>query len=576
LVLERRLVAILAADVVGYSTLMAKDESGTLEALKTHRRDTFDPLVASHGGRTVKLMGDGALVEFNSVVDAAECALAIQQEVAAADGPIRLRIGVNLGDVIVDGEDIYGAGVNIAARLESLAEPGGICVSGAVAEHVQGRIEASLEDMGPQIVKNIPQPLRVFKLARGLSPASHPNVPRPVDKPSIAVLPFDNMSGDPKQEYFSDGVAEDIITALSKYRWFTVTARNSTFTYKGRAVDIRAVGQELNVRYVLEGSVRRAGNRVRVTAQLIDAETSNHVWADHFDGETDDIFALQDEITRRIVSTVAPEIQDAEMASASRKDKAQLSEWERVMRARWLLSRFNREDMNAAEALLRSIIADAPENADAHSLLATCHMYKLVNTWFDDPGEEILAASKAAQKAYSLDPNDAVSLVALGFASLFSRDFEDSLYFLRTAVELNPNMAAAYGIMATTYGCMGECDKSLTAFEQAMSLSPRDPTRLFWMAGIGIGLIIDRRYDEAIDNCRNMLRIEASHGPAHRQLCSALALSGRMDEAHQAMNRLRSLMPELTIAKVERMIPVMHEEHREHWLEGLRIAGLPE
>ncbi|MEN8198071.1 MAG: adenylate/guanylate cyclase domain-containing protein, partial [Pseudomonadota bacterium] len=343
--MERRLAAILAADVVGYSRLVRADEEGTIEALKRLRTELIDPKIAEHRGRTVKLMGDGILVEFPSVVDAVRAAAQVQQAMAGYNGDrveddrIRFRIGVNLGDVVIDGNDIHGDGVNIAARLEGLAAPGGICISGAVHEQVRDRVDLAFEDMGDCKVKNIDRPIRAWRWSAEASPPAHAapvssTPPALPDKPSIAVLPFDNMSNDPDQDFFADGMAEDIITALSRMPWFFVIARNSSFTYKGRAVDVTQVSTELGVRYVLEGSVRKAGNRLRITAQLIDATTGKHVWAERYDRDVLDIFDVQDEVTQAIVSAVAPEFLATEAKRVRRKDPAQLDAWECVMRGR--------------------------------------------------------------------------------------------------------------------------------------------------------------------------------------------------------------------------------------------------
>ena len=466
--MERRLAAILAADVVGYSRLMGGDEEATLTTLNAYR-EVIDKLVADHRGRVFGSAGDSVIAEFASPVEAVRCAVEIQQEIEARnanlpeDRRMRFRIGVNLGDVMAEGDNLFGDGVNVAARLEALCEGGGVALSGNVHEQVQGKLDERFEDAGEQEVKNIARPIRIWRWSEKMTekmPTSPPGteaLPLP-DKPSISVLPLTNMSGDPEQEYFSDGIAEDITTALSRFHELTVIARNTSFTFKGQAVNVREIARDLGVKYVLEGSVRRAGNRVRVSVQLIDATIDKHIWAERYDRDLDDIFAVQDEITESIVSAVAPETQHAEMVSAYRKDAMDLTSWERVMRARWHLDKFTREDTESAEALLTQAIESAPLMAQAHSTLAVCHVYKMLNAWCDDPVAEIVAAGEAGRRAVALDANDADALAVMGLAALMAREFDDCIDFLNRAVARNPNLANAYGFMATAYGCMGECE----------------------------------------------------------------------------------------------------------------------
>lgn len=584
--MERRLAVILAADVVGYSRLMAGDEEATLATLNAYRA-AIDDLVAVHRGRVFGSAGDSVLAEFASPVEAVRCAIEIQQEIGARnanlreDRRMRFRIGVNLGDVMAEGGNLFGDGVNIAARLEALCEGGGVALSGNVYDQVQGKVGERFEDTGEHAIKNIARPVRIWRWARTVTARTPADVPgteaRPLsDKPSIAVLPLTNMSGDPEQEYFSDGIAEDITTALSRFHELTVIARNTSFTFKGQAVNVRRIARELGVKYVLEGSVRRAGHRVRVSVQLIDAVRDRHIWAERYERALDDIFAVQDEIAESIVSAVAPETQHAEMVSAYQKDAMDLTSWERVMRARWHLDKFTREDTETAELLLAEAIEGAPLIAQAHSTLAVCHCCKMLNAWCDDPVAEIAAAGEAGRRAVALDANDASALAVMGLAALMAREFDDCIDVLNRAVARNPNLATAYGFMATAYGCMGDCERALTAYDKAVSLSPRDHTRLFWMSGKGIALYIDERYEETVENARLMMRTDPSYGASHRQLCAALAMLGRAEEAKQAMARLRDRMPDLTIAKVAEMIPIRNAADSERWLEGLRRAGLPE
>ncbi len=584
--MERRLAAILAADVVGYSRLMEGDEEATLATLNAYRK-VIDRLLVDHRGRVFGSAGDSVIAEFASPVEAVRCAVKIQQEIEVRnanlpeDRRMRFRIGVNLGDVMAEGDNLFGDGVNVAARLEALCEGGGVALSGNVHEQVQGKLDELFEDAGEHEVKNIARPIRVWRWSENVrekmptAPPGTKALPLP-GKPSIAVLPLTNMSGDPEQEYFSDGIAEDITSALSRFHELTVIARSTSFTFKGQAVNVREIARDLGVKYVLEGSVRRAGNRVRVTVQLIDATIDNHIWAERYDRDLDDIFAVQDEITESIVAAVAPETQHAEMVSAYQKDAMDLTSWERVMRARWHLDKFTREDTETAEVLLTEAIEDAPLLAQAHSTLAGCHVYKMLSAWCDDPVAEIVAAREAAKRAVALDANDANALAVMGLAALFAREFEDCIDLLNRAVARNPNLANAYGFMATAYGCMGECERALTAYDKAVSLSPRDHTRLFWMTGKGIALYIDERYEETVENAQKMMRVDPSYGAPHRQLCAGLAMLGRLEEAKQAMARLRDRMPDLTVAKVAKMIPIMNAADNERWLDGLRKAGLPE
>jgi len=422
--MARRLAAILAADVVGYSRLIRADEEGTLAALKRLREEVIDPGMAAHDGRIVKLMGDGVLAEFGSVVDAVRLAVQVQEGVAERNAElpeerrIAFRVGINLGDVVIDGDDIHGDGVNVAARLEALAEPGGICISAAVHDQVRDRLDLHFEDLGERQVKNLDRPVHVWRWATEASPLaaalSATSAPLALpDKPSIAVLPFDNMSGDPDQEFFADGMAEDIITALSRMPWFFVIARNSSFTFKGRAVDVKQVAAELGVKYVLEGSVRKAGNRLRITAQLIDATTGKHVWAERYDREIADLFEVQDEVTRSIVGAVAPEFLSAESQTARRKDPAQLDAWECVVRGRGHLWKLAREDAAEARELFERAIALAPSGEFGTSDLALVYFLESFYRWSDDPQESLAAMLRTAEQAVAADDQDPWALTIL-------------------------------------------------------------------------------------------------------------------------------------------------------------------
>jgi adenylate cyclase len=577
--MARRLAAILAADMVGYSKLMAQDEAGTLADLKKHRSDVFDPSIARYRGRIVKLMGDGVLAEFASVVDAVECAIAVQTACATPEnGRIRLRMGINLGDIIIDGDDIYGDGVNVAARLETLAEPGGICISGIVHESLGNRVGARFVDAGEHRVKNLDRPIRVYRwVAEGGRPdkAGARSDGKP-EKPSIAVLAFDNMSGDPEQEYFSDGIAEDIITALSHFREFFVIARNTTFTYKGQPIRVERVCGELGVRYLLEGSVRKAANRVRVTAQLIDGETGAHLWAAKYDRDLDDIFAVQDEITQAIVSAVAPETLGAELKRSQSKNAVNLNAWEKVLRARWHLSKLTREDNDIARRWLGEAVEAAPDLADAYSVLALCELHGMLHLWRTDTIAAIAAGTEAARRAVALDDNDANAHAMLGMAETFGRNYDDASRHLERAIGLNPNLANAHGVLAAVHGLSRDYASAKASADRAIALSPRDPSKTFWLGGLGIGAYIVEQYEDCLAISRQVQKEHPGYASAMRQETAALAMLGRMDEASAALERLLQRMPGLTVSQVRHMVPIRYPDDHERWLDGLRRAGLPE
>ena len=494
---NRRLAAILAADVVGYSRMMGADEAGTLASLKRHRETVFDPAVAAHGGRVVKLIGDGTLVEFPSVVDAVKCALAIQRAVNADAQPngqgIVLRIGVNLGDVIIDGDDIYGDGVNIAARLEPLAAPGGVCVASIVNESVGSRIDVRFIDGGEVTVKNIDRPIRVWKWHPGSDPVAAQPVPaaalagkaRP-EPPSIAVLPFNNMSGDPEQEYFSDGITEDIITDLSKIAGLMVIARNSSFTYKGKSVDIRNVGRELGVRSVLEGSIRRAGNRVRITAQLIDAATGGHLWADRFDRDLTDIFAVQDEVTRNIVEALKLKLTPGEEARIADNPTDSIDAHDLFLRGREILVGHitRRESYERARAFFERAIALDPAYGAAYAGLAMAHHLAFNNTWTDDPEATRRRATELAAKAVALAPNEALAHYAVGVTAGFNKDFVRGKAAAAKALSLNPNFAGALGSLGANEIFSGNATAAIPYIERAVRLDPVTASQYLHFLGL--------------------------------------------------------------------------------------------
>jgi adenylate cyclase len=584
----RRLAAVLAADVAGYSRLMGEDEEGTLAALKAIRRELYDPKIKEHYGRIVKTTGDGVLVEFASVVDAVRCAVDIQRDMALRNAGtpdakrIELRIGINLGDIIIDGRDIFGDGVNVAARLEALAEPGGICVSRVVRDQVRDKLDFAFEDRGEQQVKNIARPVRVFDVRTAVeSPPSTPGVraapPLPLpEKPSIAVLPFQNLSGDPEQEYFADGVVEDIITALSRNRAFFVISRNTTFTYKGPAVDVAKVARELGVRYVLEGSVRRAGNRVRITAQLIDAATGRHLWADRYDRELADVFAVQDEIAQTITGEMAPGIIAAEMQQARRKDPSQLDAWDRTMRAHWHIRRFTREDMAEARRLLEQAIEFDPANAMAWADVSVAYHFEACFGWDEDVAQTYGRCGEAARRAVAIDDGDANAQSALAMYDLFQGRHEEARRRLRRAVDLDPNSAFARGYLGVCYAFAGDYEAALPILDEAVRLSPRDPLLVIWHLCKGWAALLSERYQEAVEFTTEAVEANPEFPDVHAVLAAAHGHLGNIPAASRALAGFLRRSPALTATDERLNRPFGTAAQRECFLEGLLKAGLPE
>jgi len=584
---ERRLAAILAADVVGYSRLMGQDEAGTLARLKAFRTDVLDPVVTKHDGRIFKLMGDGAMVEFASVVQAVACAAALQraaslrEDALAEDQKIQLRIGVNLGDVMVEDGDLYGDGVNVAARLEGLAEPGGVCVSAKVHDEVGEKLDLVYEDLGPQEVKNIAAPVRVYRIVLGQARPRVKALALP-EKPSVAVLPFANMSGDPEQSYFSDGITEDIITELSRFRSLFVIARNSSFVYRGAAVDMRQVGRELGVRYVVEGSVRRAGNRVRITAQLIEASTGNHLWAERYDRDLEDIFAVQDEIAQLIVSTLAERLDAAEGEQRKRKPLANPTAYDLVLRGHEIYLRMTKEGNAEARRLDMQAIEVDPGFAIAHHRLAWTYLIDFELGWRGPPEELIAKARAAAQRATDLDPAEARAEMALACACMAGRDFEAGDVHARRAYKLNPNDAEIVVLRGNMDACLGQAASGLRLIEHAIRLNPFTPGWYLWI--YGVALYAARRYDEALAAFREM---KDPTTVIHAKIAAACARLGRVDEAEREMATFLALAAaehssypgEDTAAwraYFSHSLQFRDPAELDHWIEAFREAGLPE
>jgi len=583
--MERRLAAILAADVVGYTRLMGEDEAGTLAALKAHREEFIGPKIADHNGRLVKLMGDGALVEFASVIDALACAAELQSGMAernrqTTDGPrIVFRIGINLGDVIVEGDDLYGDGVNVASRLEGLAEPGGICISAKVYDEVKNKLALGYEDMGEQEVKNIAEPIHVYLIvpersAETLKAEAGEDLALP-DKPSIAVLPFDNMSGDPEQEFLADGITEDLITALSRIRWFFVIARNSTYTYKGKAVEVTQVAKELGVRYVLEGSVRKAGNRVRITAQLIDATSGRHVWAERYDRQIEDIFDLQDEMSQTIVGAVEPELSAAERDRALAKPPENLDAWESYQRGLWHMWLYERDGNSEAEILLKRAAELDPGFAPAYAYGSYVQYTRVIMGWSEDPAESLEAGMALAEKALALDDKDPMAYFAAGRIHMMRGRHDDSIASLETAIELNPSFAQSHHGLGMALTLADRLDEAKEALIMSERLSPRDP--ILWASTVvhALACVLSGDHEDALRWARKTIQNPRSKGYwPQAVLAASLANLDRMDEARAAVAAALEAMPDLSLAYLEKTLPTKEPGGLDPYLEGLRKAGL--
>jgi TolB-like protein len=576
---ERRLTAILAADVVGYSRLTGIDEEGTHVRLREHLRTVVDPSVAAHRGRIVKTTGDGMLAEFGSVVDAMRCALHVQSGMAERNEGlpphkrIEFRIGINLGDIILDEGDIFGDGVNVAARLEGLAEPGGICLSDDAQRQLRGKLDLALEDAGEQRLKNIAWPVRVYRVRPGGAAAD----PRPAlalpDKPSIAVLPFQNMSGDVEQEYFADGIAEDVVTALSRFRNLFVISRNSSFTYKGRAVDVKQVGRELGVRYVLEGSVRKAANRVRITAQLIDAGSGAHLWADHFDGALENIFELQDQVTESVVGAIAPKLEQAEIERAKRKPTGSLDAYDHYLRAHATIHPWTRAGNEEALRLFYRAIELDPGFAAAYGMAAWCRVQRKASGWLGDRAQETAETARLARRAAELGKEDAVAQSAAGFALAYVvHDLTAGVPLIDRALALNPNVAWAWLYSGWARVWVGQPDAAIEHLAHAVRLSPLDPLIADVQVATAHAHFFAGRYEEAA----KWAAMAPDLHTAWYVAAAATALAGRLEEAKKVVARLRQANPGLRIAEIREALGPYRAEDLAKYEAGLRQAGLPE
>lgn len=575
--LRRRLAAIMAADVVSYTRLMDLDEAGTLARLKALRRDLIDPRTAAYGGRIFKNTGDGALAEFPSATDAVQCALEIQRELAAQNKRlpeqqrIVLRVGVSLGDVIVDGDDLFGNGVNVAARMEALANPGDICVSANVYEHVAGAIAATFEDLGEQNVKNLPRPVHCYRLpVAGISPVPAPSasaaeVPALPEKPSIAVLPFQNMSGDPEQEYFAEGMSEEIITGLSAIRWLTVIARNSSFSFREKALDVRAIARELGVRYLLEGSVRKSGNRVRITVRLVKAESAEHLWTDRFEGLLSDVFDLQDRIAEGVVGAIEPSVRTAEIDRATRKRPQSLSAYDYLLQAMAQMFDVRPEARVRALELVDKALAIDPDYAEAHGVAAWCYFARSI--WEGGMMDEYHSkANFHAQTVLRLQSKDASTLAHAAIALAASGNpYGIALGLIDRAIALSPNSVHAHGHGAVISVWAGRYDNAIRLAERALQLSPFDQLSVMPLAAIAGASHMTAQYEKALEAAGRALQIYPTHGPSHMITIASLIRLDRKAEAQAAAQRLLKIFPRA------RAQSVLGEE----FSKALKEAGVP-
>jgi adenylate cyclase len=564
---------------------MGANEAGTLAALKRHRETIFDPAVAAHNGRIVKLIGDGTIVEFGSVVDAVNCALSVQRssaslpDASARQPTIVLRIGINLGDVIIENDDIYGDGVNIAARLEPLAEPGGICVSSIVNESVGNRIDVRFQDGGDISVKNIDRPIRVWKWHPSKMDAagSRSNAANPtpsVEAPSIAVLPFANMSGDPEQEYFSDGISEDVITDLSKIAGLVVIARNSSFTYKGRSVDIREVGRELGVRSVLEGSIRRAGNRARITAQLIDATNGAHLWADRYDRDLTDIFEVQDDVTQRIVDALKVTLSPAEKARLAESGTPNIDAYDCYLRGRELLALNpkNRERFEQSTKLFTRALKLDPDYSQAYAGLSLAYNLDYQNRWSDDPDNSLQLAKHNAERAIEKDPKEPFARQVACWAAMFDKDLGRAKSEVDTALSLNPNSSGAYASLGSIHTYSGRPLEAIPALERATRLDPAfRPGHLHFL---GMAYLLAGKYQTAAALLRERILLVPGTDFSRVLLASALGHLGEIDEARRIWRELNEINPKYSSTKHFARQPFRKEEDVRRIAEGLAKAGL--
>ena len=580
--IKRWLAAILAADIAGYSRLMGQDEAATVHDLKGHQAVIL-PLVACHGGRIMDTAGDGILAVFRSVIGATQCAVEIQTVMAARnkDAPenrrMLFRIGINLGDVIHDETRIYGDGINVAARLEALAAPGGVLVSQSVHDQVRDRLDLVFEDLGERELKNIARPVRVYRFR---TPTESKAAPAPgaalqlPDKPSIAVLPFLNMSGDPEQEYFADGIVEDILTGLSRLRWLFVIARNSSFSYKGRNVDVRQVGRDLGVRYVLEGSVRRGGNRIRITGQLIEAETGNHLWAERYDRALDDVFAIQDEITESVIGCIQPEVYAAEHDRLKRKPPQSLDAWESFIRGMFLYSQHSDAGTKDALNMLERAIELDPCYAQAHGLRAVCLAWRAFQGW-ENRDTAFAEAAEGADRAVVCDPEEPWAYLAHGFIAVGNRRDSEAVSAFSRAIDASPNFAYAHGLLGAAHAFGGRPDQAIECIDRGVRLSPRDIFGDEYALYYAFVHFQAGRYGEAASAAHRAIQQRPGHPVPYIMAAASYGLAGETDKAKRAITQLTNLVPNISAAGVEETFLYCQREDRSRLAMGLRAGGLP-
>jgi adenylate cyclase len=580
---ERRLAAIFAADVAGYSRLMNQDEVGTLRTLTAHR-EIMDRLIIEHGGRIANTAGDSVLAEFPSAVDAVQCAVAVQEAMAQAaqdtpeDNCLRFRIGIHVGDVMIQEGDLFGDGVNVAARLQALAQPGGTCISAAIHDYVRKCLGYGYTDLGLQQVKNLDEPIRVYSVEQEPSP----NAPKQVvsslpvpDRPSIAVLPFVNLTGDPQQDYFADGVVEDIITALARVRWFFVIARNSTFTYKGQSVDLKQVGRDLGIRYVLQGSIRKSGQRVRITGQLVEASTGHHLWADRFEGSLEDIFELQDRITESVVAAIEPNVRAAEIGRAKSKPTDRLDAYDLYLRALTRHYLMTRDDLAEAQRLLARAICLDPDYSLAKAFSAFNLMHQISQGWIDESEREV--AVRLAKEALTANRDDPVTLrYAAMLLAYLGRDYDAAAAALDRALTLNPNSAEVRASVGWVQNFIGNGKAAIDHLERALRWSPLDPEKAYVQAALASAYTLTGDYEEAVTWGKQAVQEKPSWIPAYRILISPLVFLGRFDEARQVGKTVLTLDPELTVTKFRRVQPYRDTAFAERVISALREAGIPD
>jgi adenylate cyclase len=586
----RKLIAIVYADMVGYSRLIGLDDAGTLERLRALRSNLIDPAIDEHGGRIVQTGGDSLLIVFDSIDGAVRCAVKVQQQVPAYDGDqppdraIRFRAGINLGDAIVDGTDLHGDAVNVAARLQAECPPGGICVSRAVRDHVHERLDLTFEDLGTLNLKNIARPVEASVVRLHSCPTAPKSVERSLvlntgealplpDRPSIAVLAFTNMSGDPDQEYFSDGIADDIITELSRCHWLFVIARNSSFTYKGHAVDVKQVARELGVRYIVEGSVRRSGDRIRVTAQLIEAETGSHIWAERYDRSVSEVFAVQDEITAAVTTAILPAVTAAEQRRALRKPPESLGAWEAYQRGLWHLGKTTATDNQQAKKFLQRAIDLDATFAPAYSHLAIVYVAEGGVYAARPIGDAARLAGSVARQAIDNDPNDAEAQAALAYATVLAGDREEAWDRVSLALTNNPNSPWAHGIKGVLLVWSGCPTEGRDALLTALRLDPRGPHNIPFMTQIIVSYYFEHDYASAVESAKRGVAVYSGWPQAYRWLAAALGQLGRTDEARVALRKAIAISPQGFDLHVRSRPPWFRPEQHEHMLDGLRKAG---